>query len=439
MRANEFIVEAFTQPYPITWEKSEYGSYDALARLDDGSNLSINFNLESGGPEGMDEDWHVEFWRDNSLGVTGQGDAYKIFATVMQAIQEFIQEEQPETIVFSASKEVEPGQNPNSRASLYKRLVQRYAQSWGYKVQSSDQGKDVVFKLDRIDSINEISRDRLERYLDRANRQVDTRQERMARARARLNTSYEIYHAKTPNKVVDRFEADTPADAQRYYQDYIERYESDVDYDLRLRRSTGLTESTTFAQMPAQQIAKVAQDSFAQLYPGVKLYGASTVEGVGLSTQKGGAGSASAFAGGDTVRGEFYLTLNAYAEGGTMIVVVEDATAGEYKGAATAIIKSLFAAGERLYKTDSRELVIKDNANQEVWNAIASRVGAEIVSENFADGKKPGRKGLAKRVGVNCKQSISKLRSIAAHSSGERQRMAHWCANMKSGKKNESK
>lgn len=57
------------------------------------------------------------------------------------------------------------------------------------------------------------------------------------------------------------------------------------------------------------------------------------------------------------------------------------------------------------------------------------------VSENFADGKKPGRKGLAKRSGVNCKQSVSKLRDIASHSSGEKQRMAHWCANMKSGKK----
>jgi len=57
------------------------------------------------------------------------------------------------------------------------------------------------------------------------------------------------------------------------------------------------------------------------------------------------------------------------------------------------------------------------------------------IGENFADGKKPGRKGLAKRVGVNCKQPVSKLRSIAKNSSGEKQRMAHWCANMKSGKK----
>ena len=59
---------------------------------------------------------------------------------------------------------------------------------------------------------------------------------------------------------------------------------------------------------------------------------------------------------------------------------------------------------------------------------------SQRMTENFADGGKPGRKGLSKRMGVNCKQSVSKLRSIAKHSSGERQRMAHWCANMKSGR-----
>lgn len=58
----------------------------------------------------------------------------------------------------------------------------------------------------------------------------------------------------------------------------------------------------------------------------------------------------------------------------------------------------------------------------------------ELLSENFADGKKPGRKGLAKRSGVDCSKSVSDLRKIAADSSGEKQRMAHWCANMKSGR-----
>lgn len=56
------------------------------------------------------------------------------------------------------------------------------------------------------------------------------------------------------------------------------------------------------------------------------------------------------------------------------------------------------------------------------------------LAENFADGKKPGRKGQAKRSGVDCKQSVTALRKIAANSTGERQRMAHWCANMKAGR-----
>ena len=56
------------------------------------------------------------------------------------------------------------------------------------------------------------------------------------------------------------------------------------------------------------------------------------------------------------------------------------------------------------------------------------------VNENFADGRNPGRKGLSKRVGVNTKASVSSLRKTAKNSSGEKQRMAHWLANMKSGR-----
>jgi hypothetical protein len=56
------------------------------------------------------------------------------------------------------------------------------------------------------------------------------------------------------------------------------------------------------------------------------------------------------------------------------------------------------------------------------------------VAENFADGKNPGRKGLSKQVGVNTKASVSSLRKTAKNSSGEKQRMAHWLANMKAGR-----
>lgn len=207
MRATEFITEAFNQPYPMTWEHGDY-SYDALAKLSNGTNLSIMFNKDYG--DYSDEEWTVEFWRNNSQEVTGEGDQQRVFATVLSAIQQFIDIEHPARIRFSANKDVEPGQKSQTRSNLYTKLVQRYANSWGYSVDVDDFADTTVYNLH---------------------------------------------------------------------------------------------------------------------------------------------------------------TLH------------------------------------------------------------------EDVTENFADGKKPGRKGLAKRSGVNCKQSVTKLRSIAAHSSGERQRMAHWCANMKSGHK----
>ena len=58
----------------------------------------------------------------------------------------------------------------------------------------------------------------------------------------------------------------------------------------------------------------------------------------------------------------------------------------------------------------------------------------EFVSENFADGKKPGRKGLSKRVGIPKKASLSQLQKIASSSTGERRKMAQWQLNMRRGK-----
>ena len=59
------------------------------------------------------------------------------------------------------------------------------------------------------------------------------------------------------------------------------------------------------------------------------------------------------------------------------------------------------------------------------------------VEENFADGKKKGksRPGRVKKSGASCNGSVTSLRKKAKNSSGEKSKMYHWCANMKSGKK----
>jgi hypothetical protein len=58
------------------------------------------------------------------------------------------------------------------------------------------------------------------------------------------------------------------------------------------------------------------------------------------------------------------------------------------------------------------------------------------VAENFADGKVKGksRPGRVKRAGASCDSSVTELRKKAKNASGERAKMYHWCANMKSGK-----
>jgi 8-oxo-dGTP pyrophosphatase MutT (NUDIX family) len=58
------------------------------------------------------------------------------------------------------------------------------------------------------------------------------------------------------------------------------------------------------------------------------------------------------------------------------------------------------------------------------------------LEENFADGKVKGksRPGRVKRAGASCTGSVTDLRARAKKYSGERAKMYHWCANMKSGK-----
>ncbi len=226
------------------------------------------------------------------------------------------------------------------------------------------------------DELSEISRDRLERYLSRATRQVDSRQERMALARQRLNTGSEIYNAEQPTKIVDRFEADTPADAQRYYQDYIENYQSDVDYDLRLRRSTGIME---FAPSPDRN------DN-------------------------------------DEVPDPIFVLANRWWN------------AAEKQPQIESVLNSM---GWSIHQVESEDDAVQLQHRDGTSYFISADDFDPDVFENFADGKVKGksRPGRVKRAGASCNGSVTDLRRKAKNASGEKAKMYHWCANMKSGRK----
>jgi hypothetical protein len=76
--------------------------------------------------------------------------------------------------------------------------------------------------------------------------------------------------------------------------------------------------------------------------------------------------------------------------------------------------------------------LISTEGKAKVWYIDASK-----LDENFADGKKKGKSkpGRVKKAGASCDGSVTSLRKKAKNSSGEKSKMYHWCANMKSGKK----
>ena len=66
-----------------------------------------------------------------------------------------------------------------------------------------------------------------------------------------------------------------------------------------------------------------------------------------------------------------------------------------------------------------------------------AKIKEQAVDENFADGKVKGksRPGRVKKSGASCNGSVTDLRARAKNASGEKAKMYHWCANMKSGRK----
>jgi len=148
------LTEAFDQPYKTEWNKTDFahpGSVYSQVQLPDGTPLIIVFYHAGDGK------YNVEFTRKQSGFVTGDGDAQRIFATVLYDILEFIKKRKPQSLAFTASKEIDadPGPgvrvNPGSRTKLYTRMVRRYAEPLGYRVQYQERPGYASYTLTRIE------------------------------------------------------------------------------------------------------------------------------------------------------------------------------------------------------------------------------------------------------------------------------------------------
>jgi hypothetical protein len=84
---------------------------------------------------------------------------------------------------------------------------------------------------------------------------------------------------------------------------------------------------------------------------------------------------------------------------------------------------------------EQESLPMTEASVSELMNAIREGFGLneQGLAENFADGRNPQDKGDSKRHGVPTKASVSTLRNVAKQG-GRKGQLAHWMANMKSGK-----
>ena len=89
---------------------------------------------------------------------------------------------------------------------------------------------------------------------------------------------------------------------------------------------------------------------------------------------------------------------------------------------------------DKWWRTERLKPKAKDKV-QQIKNAYKLLYKKDMV-ENFADGKKKGksRPGRVKKSGASCNGSVTSLRKKAKNASGEKAKMYHWCANMKSGR-----
>ena len=152
---HDALTEAFNRPYKFSKQKLYKGYFVYRFFTSDRSEVDVLFKEN----EISDEEsyWVVNFERDGRQDQTGEGDAMRIFATVIEILKDFTKKEKPQEIGFSAEKPASritlPHDHPNrskemgSREKLYKKLVQRYAGRMGYKYSTKTDYNATDFKL----------------------------------------------------------------------------------------------------------------------------------------------------------------------------------------------------------------------------------------------------------------------------------------------------
>jgi hypothetical protein len=142
MRAREFTTESFNSAYRYDWDKQAQDDWVGSFTTADRSEVRVQI-YSDGGSYG----YEISFDRGKNINPTGEGDAFKIFSTVLVMLRDFVAAVKPERFYFSSLKGECFGDAAGSRGKLYLRMCQRFAANSGYQLthKSSDNYDAFVF------------------------------------------------------------------------------------------------------------------------------------------------------------------------------------------------------------------------------------------------------------------------------------------------------
>ena len=147
------VNEALDNPYPVRWSIQDDDEWEGKAKTEAGDSIQImitqGFNNHK---------WEVDFYVGGSMQVTGKGDQFRVFATVVSAVKEWwswlSKSKQPvEAISFSAFKGNRSAKGSAGRSSLYNRFANQFARSIGFESTNL-----ILSLLSTVDTVNPILR-----------------------------------------------------------------------------------------------------------------------------------------------------------------------------------------------------------------------------------------------------------------------------------------
>jgi hypothetical protein len=433
-------------------------------------------------------DVYISFTRGGRMSVTGEGSQNKIFGAVINHVKQWVAKNKPPRIIFSAFKpNTGPfGSQDTTRSVLYSKMIQRFAGQNGYDYDIENTGSEDTFILTRQQANIQTNESLDQPYPYSWG--VQSEDEWAARARTdsgaildirfeygswdavwdiefTLNGRYKATAAgdqfrifATVVKAIKEWWKSTSAEGipvntirfsadklnkqtgktgsrERLYNRFAQQFANSIGFTIQSRDKIDATDFELInPNYNEHKVGEAVEPNFdfeweeAERYPEfVKIGKAAWIE----LANKGKAvtiKSAKGINNTDAADPDSFRSLDKDKQARALAQL----KSGNVEMPIVAVYpdgwKELIGGNTRL------TAMLAQDGNATVWVFKVPDEVAEL-EENFADGKNPGRKGLSKRVGIPKGASITQLRKIAKNSTGERRRMAHWQANMKSGRK----